>query len=123
PSIHAAQNTHSEECTADKEIPLSSEDQALHDELVSFMHQESIAKIHNDAQRNAFEKEKRRIALAKGKESVNSTLTLSTANTPSQSTGVHTLELEDGTMIHMLAERRYPLSNGNQFTISHRYKN
>ncbi|GJQ92759.1 hypothetical protein Tco_0003898 [Tanacetum coccineum] len=23
---------------------------------------------------------------------------------------VHTLELEDGTMIHMLAERRYPLS-------------
>ncbi|GKA39967.1 hypothetical protein Tco_0732560, partial [Tanacetum coccineum] len=24
--------------------------------------------------------------------------------------GVHTLELEDGTMIHMLAERRYPLS-------------
>ncbi|GKD65903.1 hypothetical protein Tco_1308011 [Tanacetum coccineum] len=26
------------------------------------------------------------------------------------SSGVHTLELEDGTMIHMLAERRYPLS-------------
>ncbi|GJT35791.1 hypothetical protein Tco_0926210 [Tanacetum coccineum] len=24
--------------------------------------------------------------------------------------GVHTLEIEDGTMIHMLAERRYPLS-------------
>ncbi|GJS54753.1 putative ribonuclease H-like domain-containing protein [Tanacetum coccineum] len=27
-----------------------------------------------------------------------------------ESSGVHTLELEDGTMIHMLAERRYPLS-------------
>ncbi|GKG65940.1 hypothetical protein Tco_0690840, partial [Tanacetum coccineum] len=44
--------------------------------------QESIAKVHNDAQRNAFEEEKRRIALEKGKESANST-----ANTPSQSTG------------------------------------
>ncbi|GJW21800.1 hypothetical protein Tco_0032422 [Tanacetum coccineum] len=27
-----------------------------------------------------------------------------------ESSGVHTLELEDGTMLHMLAERRYPLS-------------
>ncbi|GJR95229.1 hypothetical protein Tco_0267403 [Tanacetum coccineum] len=27
-----------------------------------------------------------------------------------ESSGVHTLELEDGTMIHMLAERRYLLS-------------
>ncbi|GKC67116.1 putative ribonuclease H-like domain-containing protein, partial [Tanacetum coccineum] len=87
PSINAAQNKHSEERTADKEVPLSSEEQALHDELVSLMHQESIAKVHNDAQRNAFEEEKRRIALEKGKESANSTLTLSTANTPSQSTG------------------------------------
>ncbi|GJR66096.1 ribonuclease H-like domain-containing protein [Tanacetum coccineum] len=87
PSIHAAQNKHSEERTADKEVPLSSEEQALHDELVSLMHQESIAKLHNDAQRNAFEEEKRRIALEKGKECVNSTFTLSTANTPSQSTG------------------------------------
>ncbi|GJT83180.1 putative ribonuclease H-like domain-containing protein, partial [Tanacetum coccineum] len=85
--VYKAQNTHSEERTADKEVPLSSEDQALHDELVSLMHQESIAKVHNDAQRNAFEEEKRRIALEKGKESANSTLTLSTANTPSQSTG------------------------------------
>ncbi|GJR39849.1 ribonuclease H-like domain-containing protein [Tanacetum coccineum] len=59
PSINAAQNKHSEERTADKEVPLSSEEQALHDELVSLMHQESIAKVHNDAQRNAFEKEKR----------------------------------------------------------------
>ncbi|GKB03099.1 uncharacterized mitochondrial protein-like protein [Tanacetum coccineum] len=87
PSINAVQNKHSEERTADKEVPLSSEEQALHDELVSLMHQESIAKVHNDAQRNAFEKEKRRIALEKGKECVNSTFTLSTANTPSHSTG------------------------------------
>ncbi|GKF69847.1 hypothetical protein Tco_0202904, partial [Tanacetum coccineum] len=63
-SINAAQNKHSEEHTADKEVPLSSEEQALHDEL-----------------------EKRRIALEKGKECVDSTFTLSTANTPSQSTG------------------------------------
>ncbi|GJS37394.1 putative ribonuclease H-like domain-containing protein [Tanacetum coccineum] len=87
PSINAVQNKHSEERTADKEVPLSSEEQALHDELVSLMHQESIAKVHTDAQRNTFEEEKRRIALKKGKESANSTLTLSTANTPSQSTG------------------------------------
>ncbi|GJR77492.1 ribonuclease H-like domain-containing protein [Tanacetum coccineum] len=58
---------HSEEHTADKEVPLSSDEQALHDELVSLMHQESLAKLHNDAQRNAFEKEKKRIALEKGK--------------------------------------------------------
>ncbi|GJS93766.1 reverse transcriptase domain-containing protein [Tanacetum coccineum] len=62
PSINAAQHKHSEERTADKEVPLSSEEQALHDEL-------------------------RRIALEKGKESANSTLTLSTTNTPSQRTG------------------------------------
>ncbi|GJU41327.1 putative RNA-directed DNA polymerase [Tanacetum coccineum] len=81
------QNKRSEEHTADKEVPLSSDEQALHDELVNLMHQESLAKIHNDAQRNAFEEEKRRIALEKGKECVDSTFTLSTANTPSQSTG------------------------------------
>ncbi|GKA04076.1 putative ribonuclease H-like domain-containing protein [Tanacetum coccineum] len=87
PSIHAAQPMHSEERTADKEVSLSSEEQALHDELVSLMHQESLAKLHNDAQRTAFEKEKKRIALEKGKECVDSTFTLSTANTPPQSTG------------------------------------
>ncbi|GJT92780.1 putative ribonuclease H-like domain-containing protein [Tanacetum coccineum] len=59
---------HSEEHTADKEVPLSSDEQALHDELVNLMHQESLAKLHNDAQRNAFEKEKKRIALEKGKD-------------------------------------------------------
>ncbi|GJT93593.1 putative ribonuclease H-like domain-containing protein, partial [Tanacetum coccineum] len=67
---------HSEEHIAGKEVPLSSEEQALHDELVSLMHQESLAKLHNDAQRNAFEKEKKRIALEKGKECVDSTFTL-----------------------------------------------
>ncbi|GJS74954.1 putative ribonuclease H-like domain-containing protein [Tanacetum coccineum] len=87
PNIHAAQNKPSEERTADKEVPLSSEEQVLHDELVSLMHQESLAKLHNDAQRNAFEEEKKRIALDKGKECVDSTFTLSTANTPPQSTG------------------------------------
>ncbi|GJR33789.1 putative ribonuclease H-like domain-containing protein [Tanacetum coccineum] len=87
PNIHAAQNKPSEERTADKEVPLSSEEQVLHDELVSLMHQESLAKAHNDDQRIAFEEEKRRISIAKGKEHVNSTFTLSTANTPPQSTG------------------------------------
>ncbi|GJV01531.1 putative ribonuclease H-like domain-containing protein, partial [Tanacetum coccineum] len=83
PSIHKP----SEERTANKEVPLSSEEQALHDELVNLMHQESLAKLHNDTQRTAFEKEKKRIALEKGKECVDSTFTLSTANTPPQSTG------------------------------------
>ncbi|GKC20443.1 hypothetical protein Tco_1022593 [Tanacetum coccineum] len=87
PSIHAAQPMHSEESTADKEVPLFSDEQALHDELVSLMHQESLAKLHNDAQRTAFEKEKKRITLEKEKECVDSTFTLSTANTPPQSTG------------------------------------
>ncbi|GKB58321.1 retrovirus-related pol polyprotein from transposon TNT 1-94 [Tanacetum coccineum] len=87
PSIHAAQPMHSEERTADKEVSLSSEEQALHDELVNLMHQESLAKLHNDAQRTAFEEEKKRIALAKEKECANSTFTLSTAKTPPQSTG------------------------------------
>ncbi|GJS75813.1 hypothetical protein Tco_0725694 [Tanacetum coccineum] len=53
--VHTAQPMHPEERTADKEIPLSSAEQALHDEL--------------------------------GKECVDSTFTLSTANTPPQSTG------------------------------------
>ncbi|GJZ59208.1 hypothetical protein Tco_0615024 [Tanacetum coccineum] len=34
PNIHAAQNKPSEERTADKEVPLSSEEQALHDDLL-----------------------------------------------------------------------------------------
>ncbi|GKF45985.1 ribonuclease H-like domain-containing protein [Tanacetum coccineum] len=48
---------------------------------------QSLAKAHNDDQRIAFEEEKRRISIAKGKEHVNSTFTLSTANTPPQSAG------------------------------------
>ncbi|GJZ95331.1 ribonuclease H-like domain-containing protein [Tanacetum coccineum] len=62
PSINAVQNKHLEERTADEEVPFSSKEQALHDEL-------------------------RRIALENGKECANSSLTLSTANTHSQSTG------------------------------------
>ncbi|GJZ16004.1 putative ribonuclease H-like domain-containing protein, partial [Tanacetum coccineum] len=85
--VHTAQPMHPEERTAAKEVPLSSEEQALHDELMNLMHQESLAKAHNDDQRIAFEEEKRRISIAKGKEHVNSTFTLSTANTPPQSTG------------------------------------
>ncbi|GJU89859.1 putative ribonuclease H-like domain-containing protein [Tanacetum coccineum] len=85
--VHTAQPMHSKERTAAKEVPLSSEEQALHDELMNLMHQESLAKAHNDAQMIAFEEEKRRISIAQGKEHVNSTFTLSTANTPPQSTG------------------------------------
>ncbi|GJX72585.1 ribonuclease H-like domain-containing protein [Tanacetum coccineum] len=78
----------SRERTSCKEVQLSSEETSVyHDELVSLMHQESLAKAHNDDQRIAFEEEKRRISIAKGKEHVNSTFTLSTANTPPQSTG------------------------------------
>ncbi|GJV20895.1 putative ribonuclease H-like domain-containing protein [Tanacetum coccineum] len=71
--------------------------QALHDELVSLMHQESLAKDHNDDQRIAFEEEKRRISIAKGKEHVDSTFTLSTANTPPQSTGNTPTDSDDDT--------------------------
>ncbi|GJX78926.1 putative ribonuclease H-like domain-containing protein [Tanacetum coccineum] len=78
-------------------VKLSSEDQALHDELVSLMHQESLAKAHNDDQRIAFEEEKRRISIAKGKEHVDSTFTLSTANTPPQSTGNTPTDSDDDT--------------------------
>ncbi|GJR69075.1 putative ribonuclease H-like domain-containing protein [Tanacetum coccineum] len=74
--VHTAQPMHPEERTADKEIPLSSAEQALHDELVSLMHQESLAKAHNDDQRIAFEEEKKRIALDKGKECVTVTFTI-----------------------------------------------
>ncbi|GJX27600.1 putative ribonuclease H-like domain-containing protein [Tanacetum coccineum] len=76
---------------------LSFEDHALHDELVSLMHQESLAKAHNDDQRIAFEEEKRRISIAKGKEHVDSTFTLSTANTPPQSTGNTPTDSDDDT--------------------------
>ncbi|GKA55457.1 putative RNA-directed DNA polymerase [Tanacetum coccineum] len=85
--VHTAQPMHPEERTAAKEVPLSSEEQALHDELMNLMHQESLVKAHNDDQRIAFEEEKRRTSIAKGKEHVNSTFTLSTANTPPQSAG------------------------------------
>ncbi|GJS15946.1 putative ribonuclease H-like domain-containing protein [Tanacetum coccineum] len=95
--VHTAQPMHPEERTAAKEVSLSSEEQALHDELVSLMHQESLAKSHNDDQRIAFEEEKRRISIAKGKEHVDSTFTLSTANTPPQSTGNTPTDSDDDT--------------------------
>ncbi|GJW73558.1 putative ribonuclease H-like domain-containing protein [Tanacetum coccineum] len=93
--VHTAQPMHSEERTAAKEVPLSSEEQALHDELMNLMHQESLAKANNDDQRIAFEEEKRRISIAKGKEHVNSTFTLSTANTPPQSAGNTPTDTDD----------------------------
>ncbi|GJT30614.1 hypothetical protein Tco_0910889 [Tanacetum coccineum] len=52
--------------TDEKEVPLSSEEQALHDELMNLMHQESLAKAHNDDQRVAFEGKRGRILVAKG---------------------------------------------------------
>ncbi|GKG26213.1 hypothetical protein Tco_0399359 [Tanacetum coccineum] len=72
PNIHAAQNKPSEERTADKEVPLSSDEQALHEQAL-LLTKKFLAKLHNDAQRTAFEKEKKRIALEKGKECVDST--------------------------------------------------
>ncbi|GJX51970.1 hypothetical protein Tco_0280339 [Tanacetum coccineum] len=95
--VHTTQPIPPEESTAAKEVKLSSEDQALHDELVSLMHQESLAKTHNDDQRIAFEEEKRRISIAKGKEHVDSTFNLSTANTPPQSTGNTPTDSDDDT--------------------------
>ncbi|GJY53496.1 putative ribonuclease H-like domain-containing protein, partial [Tanacetum coccineum] len=95
--VHTTQSMPPEERTAAKEVTLSSEDQALHDELVSLMHQESLAKDHNDDQRIAFEEEKRRISIAKGKEHVDSTFNLSTANTPPQSTGNTPTDSDDDT--------------------------
>ncbi|GJT27532.1 putative RNA-directed DNA polymerase, partial [Tanacetum coccineum] len=95
--VHTTQYMPPVESTAAKEVKLSSEDQALHDELVSLMHQESLAKAHNDDQRIAFEEEKRRISIAKGKEHVDSTFTLSTANTPPQSTGNTPTDSDDDT--------------------------
>ncbi|GJU45497.1 putative ribonuclease H-like domain-containing protein [Tanacetum coccineum] len=80
--VHTAQPMHTEERTAAKEVPLSSAEQALHDELVSLMHQESLAKAHNDDQRIAFEEEKKggkktRKHLTKGKECVDQVLSTS----------------------------------------------
>ncbi|GJW50006.1 ribonuclease H-like domain, reverse transcriptase, RNA-dependent DNA polymerase [Tanacetum coccineum] len=57
------------------------------DDVEDLDDQQFIVHTHNDAQRIPFEEEKRRIALTKGKESVNNTFTQSTANTPSHSTG------------------------------------
>ncbi|GKF33590.1 hypothetical protein Tco_0106790, partial [Tanacetum coccineum] len=75
----------------------SSEEQALHDELVSLMHQESLAKAHNEDQRIAFEEEKRRISIAKGKEHVDSTFTLKIlAKSPNDYTPTDTSQTSGG---------------------------
>ncbi|GJR09953.1 hypothetical protein Tco_0792605 [Tanacetum coccineum] len=65
--------------------------------ILKFDQQESLAKAHNDDQKIAFEEEKRRISIAKGKDHVDSTFTLSTANTPPQSTGNTPTDLIDDT--------------------------
>ncbi|GJT46417.1 hypothetical protein Tco_0955132 [Tanacetum coccineum] len=72
PNIHAAQNTPSEERTADKEVPLFSEEQALHDEL-----------------------KRRDNALMQRKKNVQTYFTLSTAKTPPQSTGNTSTDSDD----------------------------
>ncbi|GJR07813.1 ribonuclease H-like domain-containing protein [Tanacetum coccineum] len=95
--VHTTQPIPPEESTAAKEVKLSSEDQALHDELVSLMHQESLAKAHNDDQRMLLRGKEWRISIAKGKEHVDSTFTLSTANTPPQSTGNTPTDSDDDT--------------------------
>ncbi|GJY93367.1 hypothetical protein Tco_0509149, partial [Tanacetum coccineum] len=94
-----AQPMYPEERTAAKEVPLSSEEQALHDELMNLMHQESLAKAHNDDQELLLKREIRweAISIAKGKEHVNSTFTLSTANIPPQSTGNTPTDSDDDT--------------------------
>ncbi|GJT43097.1 putative ribonuclease H-like domain-containing protein [Tanacetum coccineum] len=74
--VHTTQPMPPEERTAAKEVKLSSEEQALHDELISLMNQESLAKAHNDDQRTAFEEEKRRISIAKRERNVDSSFTL-----------------------------------------------
>ncbi|GJU37972.1 hypothetical protein Tco_1186326 [Tanacetum coccineum] len=61
--VHTAQPMHPEERTADKEVPLSSEEQVLHDEL----------------------RKEENISIARKMNHVDSTFTLSTANTTSQS--------------------------------------
>ncbi|GJX37441.1 putative ribonuclease H-like domain-containing protein [Tanacetum coccineum] len=59
------------------------------DDQQFIVHGPSINAVQNkhSEETNAFEKEKRRITLEKGKECVNSNFTLSTANAPSQITG------------------------------------
>ncbi|GJZ02576.1 hypothetical protein Tco_0520537 [Tanacetum coccineum] len=85
--VHTAQPMHPEERTAAKRSSIVLKNK-LHDEAYEFgCIKKSLAKAHNDDQRIAFEEEKRRISIAKGKEHVNSTFILSTANTPPQSTG------------------------------------
>ncbi|GJY35577.1 ribonuclease H-like domain-containing protein [Tanacetum coccineum] len=67
PSMNYIPNKHSEEHTADKEVPLSSEEQALHDELVSLMHQESLAKLILMSKGMPLKRKRKNIALEREK--------------------------------------------------------
>ncbi|GJR99788.1 ribonuclease H-like domain-containing protein [Tanacetum coccineum] len=66
---------------AAKEVPLTTEDQALQNELMNMIFQEATAKTHVDDQRKAFEIEKKRIASEKRKEKAKSTFPQRTART------------------------------------------
>ncbi|GJQ97186.1 hypothetical protein Tco_0008325 [Tanacetum coccineum] len=69
--IWTFQNKHSEERTADKEVPLSSEEQALHDELVSSDDSGNILlKFLMMLKGMLLKRRKEEIALEKGKEHV-----------------------------------------------------
>ncbi|GJT70483.1 hypothetical protein Tco_1029769 [Tanacetum coccineum] len=50
-SMRSHENKPSEAHTADKEVSLSSDEQALHDDLSDLMHSRISAKLHNDANR------------------------------------------------------------------------
>ncbi|GJZ38678.1 putative ribonuclease H-like domain-containing protein [Tanacetum coccineum] len=80
--VHTAQPMIHSNVLLSTEVPnVPLEEQALHDELMNLMHQESLAKAHNDDQRIAFEEEKRRISIAKGKD-ISQPFTSNYANTP-----------------------------------------
>ncbi|GJY10233.1 putative ribonuclease H-like domain-containing protein [Tanacetum coccineum] len=64
--VHTTQSMPPEERTAAKEVTLSSEDQALHDELVGLMHLESLAKDIMMIKGLLLKRKKRRISIAKG---------------------------------------------------------
>ncbi|GKB26963.1 hypothetical protein Tco_0866364 [Tanacetum coccineum] len=68
------------------------------------MHQESLAKAHNDDQRIAFEEEKRRISIAKGKEHVDSTFTLR-KDEEGEDVNVHLYRSMIGCLMYLTASR------------------
>ncbi|GJT84551.1 putative ribonuclease H-like domain-containing protein [Tanacetum coccineum] len=74
-----------------------SHDSSFHSSLCPPEEQKNLLQTHNDDQEECFEEEKRRISIVKGKEHVDSTFTLSTANTPPQSTGNTPTDSDDDT--------------------------